>query len=89
MPTHSSPLLELVHSGMLRVVPLIFVKLWAILLRNSSAAFIAQSTALDFLETIEELIISNATSPVVRNRLLDVLGDAVHSNPTRKLVDLI
>ncbi|KAK6981763.1 kinase-like protein [Favolaschia claudopus] len=56
-------------------------RLWAILLRNSSAAFIFQSTAVDFLETIEELISSNTTSPVVRNRVISVLGDAVLSNP--------
>ncbi|KAJ6568062.1 hypothetical protein DFH09DRAFT_438539 [Mycena vulgaris] len=59
-------------------------RLWAILLRNSSAAFITQSTAADFLEAIEALIISNKTSPVVRHRVLRVLGDAVCSNPTRQ-----
>ncbi|KAJ7249862.1 hypothetical protein C8J57DRAFT_685206 [Mycena rebaudengoi] len=58
-------------------------RLWAILLRNSSAAFISQSTAADFLETIERLIVSSNTSPVVRHRVLRVLGDAVYSNPTR------
>ncbi|KAJ7731570.1 hypothetical protein DFH07DRAFT_151335 [Mycena maculata] len=58
-------------------------RLWAILLRNSSAAFIAQSTAVDFLETIEALIKSPQTSLVVRHRVLRVLGDAVFSNPTR------
>ncbi|KAJ6589745.1 hypothetical protein B0H19DRAFT_241628 [Mycena capillaripes] len=58
-------------------------RLWAILLRNSSAAFIVQSTAVDFLETIEAVVVSHTTSPVVRNRLLHVLGDAVHSNPTQ------
>ncbi|KAF8158810.1 hypothetical protein K438DRAFT_1986223 [Mycena galopus ATCC 62051] len=57
-------------------------RLWAILLRNSSTEFIAQSTAVDFLETIQALIVSNATSPVVRNRVLHVLGDAVYSNPS-------
>ncbi|KAJ6600375.1 hypothetical protein DFH09DRAFT_1070184 [Mycena vulgaris] len=55
---------------------------WAILLRNSSDALVSQSTAVDFLETIEALIVSNATSPVVRNRLLHVLRDAVHNHPT-------
>jgi hypothetical protein len=60
------------------------LKLWAILLRNSSAAFVEQSTAVDFLETIETLIVSSTTSPVVRNRLLHVLGDVVHNHPTRE-----
>jgi hypothetical protein len=60
------------------------IQLWAILLRNSSTEFVAQSTAVDFLETLEALIVSNATSPVVRNRVLHVLGDAVHSNPSRE-----
>jgi hypothetical protein len=59
--------------------------LWAILLRNSSDAFVVQSTAVDFLETIERLIVSNATSPVVRNRLLHVLGDVVYKHPTGEL----
>ncbi|KAJ7865175.1 kinase-like domain-containing protein [Mycena olivaceomarginata] len=35
-------------------------RLWAILLRNSSTEFVAQSTAVDFLETLEALIVSNA-----------------------------
>ncbi|KAJ7266466.1 hypothetical protein B0H12DRAFT_161913 [Mycena haematopus] len=56
-------------------------RLWAILLRNSSTEFISQSTAVDFLETIQALVASSATSPVVRNRVLHVLGDAVYSNP--------
>ncbi|KAK6996812.1 hypothetical protein R3P38DRAFT_1960632 [Favolaschia claudopus] len=56
-------------------------RLWAIMLRNSSAAFIFQSTAVDFLATIEELILSNTTSSLVRNRVTSVLGDAVLSNP--------
>ncbi|KAF7378185.1 Kinase-like protein [Mycena sanguinolenta] len=56
-------------------------RLWAILLRNSSTEFIAQSTGVDFLETLQALIASNATSPVVRNRVLHVLGDAVYNNP--------
>ncbi|KAJ7697232.1 kinase-like domain-containing protein [Mycena rosella] len=59
-------------------------RIWAILLRNSSAAFIAQSTAADFLEAIEALIVSSRTSPVVRHRVLRVLGDAVYSNPGRE-----
>ncbi|KAJ7495403.1 hypothetical protein FB451DRAFT_366011 [Mycena latifolia] len=56
-------------------------RLWAILLRNSSAAFISQSTAADFLEAIEALLASPRTSLVVRHRVLRVLGDAVYSNP--------
>ncbi|KAK7032668.1 kinase-like domain-containing protein [Favolaschia claudopus] len=41
----------------------------------------ARSTAVDFLATIEELILSNTTSSLVRNRVTSVLGDAVLSNP--------
>ncbi|KAJ7438286.1 hypothetical protein B0H11DRAFT_591816 [Mycena galericulata] len=59
-------------------------RLWAILLRNSSAAFIAQSTAADFLEAIEALLASTQTAQVVRHRVLRVLGDAVFSNPARE-----
>ncbi|KAJ7617180.1 kinase-like domain-containing protein [Roridomyces roridus] len=56
-------------------------RLWAILLRNSSTSFVAQSTAPDFLETIAEVIRSPQTAQVVRHRVLRVLGDAVYSNP--------
>jgi hypothetical protein len=81
----SSPLpgwfaLPLIMPGSLTLLP----RLWAILLRNSSAEFVAQSTAVDFLETIEALIVSSATSPVVRNRLLRVLGDVVYNHSTRE-----
>ncbi|KAF7296705.1 Kinase-like protein [Mycena chlorophos] len=59
-------------------------RLWAILLRNSSVAFIAQSAASDFLDAVAELLVSPRTSPVVRHRVLRVLGDAVWSNPTKE-----
>ncbi|KAJ6587627.1 hypothetical protein DFH09DRAFT_976946 [Mycena vulgaris] len=59
-------------------------RLWAILLRNSSAAFITQSTAVDFLESVEAIITSKRTSHVLRQRVLRVLGDAVFSNPTHE-----
>ncbi|KAF7329372.1 Kinase-like protein [Mycena kentingensis (nom. inval.)] len=58
-------------------------RLWAILLRNSSAAFIAQSTSSDFLDAVGDLLACAQTSPVVRHRVLRVLGDAVWNNPTK------
>ncbi|KAF7299457.1 Kinase-like protein [Mycena indigotica] len=59
-------------------------RLWAILLRNSSTAFISQSAAPDFLDSVAELLVSPRTSPVVRHRVLRVLGDAVWNNPTKE-----
>ncbi|KAJ7144133.1 hypothetical protein C8R44DRAFT_973798 [Mycena epipterygia] len=57
-------------------------RLWAILLRNSSAAFVRQSTSADFLEVIKSLVLSNETSAEVRNMVLRILGDFFYSNPT-------
>jgi hypothetical protein len=38
--------------------------------------FIAQCTSRKFLDTIEELLSSSRTSPVVRERLLEVVSAA-------------
>jgi len=67
-------------------------KLWAIMLQNSGGLFISQceshpaSPQLDlwiaqtaekkFMETVESVILSPTTSPVVRERLIDVLAVA-------------
>lgn len=55
-------------------------RLWAIMLRNSSETFINQSTSKKFLETIEDLITSSRTSPVVRERLIDVIAAAAFAS---------
>ncbi|KAL0570082.1 hypothetical protein V5O48_011876 [Marasmius crinis-equi] len=48
--------------------------LWTILLRNSSEAFFRYSTEIKFLDTVEDLIRSPRTSPVVKRRILSVIA---------------
>ncbi|KAJ7233200.1 hypothetical protein C8J57DRAFT_1480382 [Mycena rebaudengoi] len=59
-------------------------RLWAIMLRNSSDTFISQSTSRKFLDTLEDLLTSARTSPVVRERVMDVLTAAAYANGTKK-----
>ncbi|KAI0082116.1 hypothetical protein K474DRAFT_1767913 [Panus rudis PR-1116 ss-1] len=54
-------------------------RLWAILLRNASSTFIAQCASRKFMDTLEEVITSTRTSPVVRERLLSVLAAAAYA----------
>ncbi|PBK71747.1 hypothetical protein ARMSODRAFT_954587, partial [Armillaria solidipes] len=53
-------------------------KLWAIMLRNSTETFISQSTSKKFLGTLEDVIMSSRTSPVVRERVLNVIAAAAY-----------
>ncbi|CAL1694920.1 unnamed protein product [Somion occarium] len=55
-------------------------RLWAILLRNASGTFINQCASRKFLDTLEEVIQSPHTSPVVRERLLQVLAAAAYAS---------
>jgi hypothetical protein len=84
-PKLSCPLLVFVQSTSMNAINSPSSQLWAVLLRNSSDAFITQSTAVDFLEMIEGLIVSYTTSPDVRDAVLQALGDAVSRSPTRSL----
>ncbi|KAF9529032.1 hypothetical protein CPB83DRAFT_279639 [Crepidotus variabilis] len=59
-------------------------RLWAIMLRNSSDMFITQSTSRKFLDTLEDLLSSARTSPVVRERLLEVVGAAAYASGSKK-----
>ncbi|TRM68626.1 hypothetical protein BD626DRAFT_482304 [Schizophyllum amplum] len=59
-------------------------RLWAILLRNSSETFIAQTTSRKFLESLEDVLTSPRTSPVVRERLLDVVAAAAYASGRAK-----
>ncbi|KAJ7233186.1 hypothetical protein C8J57DRAFT_1090708, partial [Mycena rebaudengoi] len=59
-------------------------RLWAIMLRNSSDTFISQSTSRKFLDTLEDLLTSARTSPVVRERVMDVLAAAAYASGTKK-----
>ncbi|KAL0061686.1 hypothetical protein AAF712_011494 [Marasmius tenuissimus] len=59
-------------------------RLWAIMLRNSTDTFIGQSTSRKFLETLEELLLSSRTNPVVKERVLDVLAAAAYASGSKK-----
>ncbi|KAI0920434.1 hypothetical protein AcW1_002174 [Taiwanofungus camphoratus] len=59
-------------------------RLWAIMLRNSSELFISQCASRKFLDTLEDVITSSRTSPVVRERLLEVLAAAAYASPPGK-----
>ena len=50
------------------------------MLRNSSDMFISQSTSRKFLDTLEDLLSSSRTSPVVRERLLEVVAAAAYAS---------
>ncbi|EPS98820.1 hypothetical protein FOMPIDRAFT_1037243 [Fomitopsis schrenkii] len=55
-------------------------RLWAIMLRNSSPVFTHQCTSRKFLDTLEDVISSSRTSPVVKARLLEVLAAAAYAS---------
>ncbi|KAK7055193.1 hypothetical protein R3P38DRAFT_2845741 [Favolaschia claudopus] len=59
-------------------------RLWAIMLRNSSETFINQSTSRKFLDTLEDLLTSTRTIPVVRERVMDVLAAAAYASGSKK-----
>ncbi|KAJ7145882.1 hypothetical protein C8R44DRAFT_863719 [Mycena epipterygia] len=53
------------------------------MLRNSSDTFISQSTSRKFLDTVEDLLTSSRTSPVVRKRVMDVLAAAAYASGSK------
>ncbi|KAI9461993.1 hypothetical protein BJY52DRAFT_1185334 [Lactarius psammicola] len=55
-------------------------RLWAIMLRNSSEIFVHQCMKSKFMDTLEDVLTSQRTSPVVRERLLDVLAAASYAS---------
>jgi hypothetical protein len=55
-------------------------QLWAVMLRNSSELFVHQCTKSKFIDTLEDVLNSQRTSPVVRERLLDVLAAAAYAS---------
>ena len=78
---HSYPLQRLVallSPSKLHILTVFQV--WAVMLRNSSEVFISQSTSRKFLDTVEELLTSPRTSPVVRERLLEVVAAAAYAS---------
>jgi len=54
------------------------------MLRNSSDMFISQSTSRKFLDTLEDLLSSSRTSPVVRERLLEIVAAAAYASGNSK-----
>ncbi|KAF5314434.1 hypothetical protein D9619_011857 [Psilocybe cf. subviscida] len=58
-------------------------RLWMTMLQHSSETFISQSTSRKFLDTVEETIQSSRTSPVVRERLLEVVAAAAYASYTK------
>ena len=59
------------------------------MLRNASDVFIQQISQRKFIEVLEDVLISQRTSPVVRERLMEVLAAAAFITSSRMLfVDL-
>jgi hypothetical protein len=50
------------------------------MLRNSSALFVYQCAKNKFLDALDDVLTSQRTSPVVRERLLDVLAAAAFAS---------
>ncbi|KAJ6476219.1 hypothetical protein C8R45DRAFT_373471 [Mycena sanguinolenta] len=55
-------------------------RLWAFMLRNSSDVFVCRCMSRKFLDTLEDLLTSSHTSPVVRERVMDVLAAAAYAS---------
>ncbi|KAI0632879.1 hypothetical protein C8Q77DRAFT_1058522 [Trametes polyzona] len=55
-------------------------RLWAIMLRNCTSRFVHHCTSRKFLDTLEDVLSSSRTSPVVRERLLEVLAAAAYAS---------
>jgi hypothetical protein len=51
--------------------------------RNCSEVFAAETASRKFIITLEELITSPGTSPVVRERLVDVVGAAAYNSQSK------
>ncbi|KAH6911881.1 hypothetical protein BKA70DRAFT_1559439 [Coprinopsis sp. MPI-PUGE-AT-0042] len=59
-------------------------KLWAIMLRNSTDISSPQSRQRKFLDTLEELIKSGRSTPVVTDRLLEIIAAAAYASGRHK-----
>ncbi|KIJ18196.1 hypothetical protein PAXINDRAFT_167451 [Paxillus involutus ATCC 200175] len=58
-------------------------RLWAIMLRNASDIFLHQISQRKFVEALEDVLTSSRTSPVVRERLMEVLAAAAFITSSR------
>jgi hypothetical protein len=50
------------------------------MLRNSSELFVYQCAKNKFLDTLDDVLTSQRTSPIVRERLLDALAAATYAS---------
>ncbi|TFK82019.1 hypothetical protein K466DRAFT_557157 [Polyporus arcularius HHB13444] len=55
-------------------------RLWAIMLRNCSLAFVKQCASRKFLDSLEDVLKAKTTPPVVRERLIAVLAAASYAS---------
>jgi hypothetical protein len=53
------------------------------MVNNCSELFLDQCSSRKFLDTIEDLLTSNRTTPVVRERVLDVLAGTTYASLSR------
>ncbi|KIJ60449.1 hypothetical protein HYDPIDRAFT_139136 [Hydnomerulius pinastri MD-312] len=58
-------------------------RLWAIMLRNASDVFLNQISQRKFIDALEDVLTSSRTSPVVRERLMEVLAAAAFITSSR------
>lgn len=56
------------------------------MLRNASDVFIQQISQRKFIEVLEDVLTSSRTSPVVRERLMEVLAAAAFITSSRRLL---
>ncbi|KAJ7646809.1 kinase-like domain-containing protein [Roridomyces roridus] len=65
-------------------IQLAAVRIWAILLRNTSNVFLSQSSSRKFLNTIEDIMVSPNTLPTVRAHVLTVVAAAAYATASKK-----
>ena len=56
------------------------MQLWAIMLGNSSELFVHQCVESEFMDTVEDVLHSQRTTPLVRERLLEVIAAAAYAS---------
>lgn len=59
------------------------------MLRNASDVFLAQTSQRKFIDTVDEVLTSSRTSPVVRERLMEVLAAAAYITTSKLASDLL
>jgi uncharacterized linocin/CFP29 family protein len=64
------------------------MKLWAIILSNASDVFLTQIDSRKFINVLTDVITSPKSSPVVRDRLMEVLAGAVFITGSRTCLSI-